>query len=206
MEIEIKLMLDVQGHARIRDVLPARLRTLRQRNHYFDDATRGLARAGWGLRLREETGPAGVRTQLTLKHSGESSADFSHRAEYEIEVAAEEFAHFLAEPAMILEAARALLPEPSTLPSVSVREIGCTENRRDVHPLPGAPGLLVELDHTTWPDHTESFELELELDSARQEADARRHLQALLSAADVEWRVGHESKLARLMRILDADS
>jgi uncharacterized protein YjbK len=206
MEIELKLLLDAQGHARIRDLLPVCLRTLRQRNRYFDDDRRSLARAGWGLRLREETGPTGMRIRLTLKHSSESRAEFSHREEYERDVAAAEFTRFLTAPREILEAARALLPTPSTMPSVLVREIGCTDNRRDVHALPGATGLLVELDHTIWPDQTESFELELELDAVEQEAVARRHLKALLARAEVEWRVGHESKLARLMRILDAAS
>jgi uncharacterized protein YjbK len=68
------------------------------------------------------------------------------------------------------------------------------------------PGLLIELDHTIWPDRTESFELELELEAAEQEAVARQQLKELLLRADVDWRVGRESKLARLMRILDSDS
>jgi inorganic triphosphatase YgiF len=206
MEIELKLLLDASGHARIRDALSACLRTLRQRNHYFDDAKRSLARAGWGLRLREETGPAGTSTQLTLKHSGDSTGEFAHRAEYEREVTAAEFARFLASPSELLLAARALLPEPDLVPTVGVHEIGCTDNRRDVYGLPGAPGLWIELDHTIWPDRTESFELELELEAVEQEVAARQRLKDLLLRAGVEWRVGQESKLARLMRILDPDS
>ena len=206
MEIELKLLLDAEGHARIRDALPDCLRSLRQRNHYFDDAGRSLARAGWGLRLREESGPDGTRTQLTLKHSGDSTGEFSHRAEYEREVPTAEFARFLASPSKILAAARALLPEPDTLPTVSVQEIGSADNHREVHALPGAPGLLIELDHTIWPDRSESFELELELDTAEQETVARQRLKEFLLRVGVEWRVGRESKLARLMRILDAES
>jgi len=206
MEIEIKLLLDAQGHARIRDALSDCLRTLQQRNHYFDDSRRSLARAGWGLRLREETGPAGTSTQLTLKHSGDSVGGFTHRAEYEREVSAEEFARFLASPSEILVAARALLSAPDAVPTFGIQEIGSTDNRRDVYALPGVPGLLIELDHTIWPDRTESFELELELEAAEQEVVARQQLKELLLRADVDWRVGHESKLARLMRILDSDA
>ena len=194
MEIELKLLLEAGEADRLRAHLGAPRMIEHQSNRYFDDDAHSLARAGWGLRVRESSGPGQpVHWTLTLKHAGEVSGEFSLRPEYEVALESGRV-----DPMAI---ARSLLTDPSVLPEVAVREVGRMENRREVHRLPGTD-LAVELDRTIWPDGSVSEELEVEIDDPHRSEEVRRVLLELLELLQIPWRVGQESKLARLMRML----
>lgn len=204
MEIEIKLLLSADDAARLRTHLGAPHQAVRQRNTYYDDEERNLGRAGWGLRLREESSVAGERAWLTLKHRGETFEGFAHRPEYDRELDPRECALLREDPPSLLRAARELVSDPEVLPESGLVELGEIVNHRERYPLPGAEELVLEHDHTLWPDGSETHELELEVLDGSEAGRARERLAALLDGLSIEWRVGRESKLARLVRMLDA--
>lgn len=194
MEVELKLLLEQGDADRLRARLGPPLRTEEQTNRYFDDDARTLGRAGWGLRLREASRDGGaVHWTLTLKHSGDESGEFSVRPEYETAL----------EPGEVdpIAVARGLLDDPGALPDVAVTEIGRMHNHRECYLLAGTD-FTVELDHTRWPDGSESDELELEIDDASRDAEASGILRAYFEELGIAWRVGRVSKLARLIRML----
>jgi len=197
MEVELKLLLEPDEADRLYAELGPPLRTELQTNRYFDDASRTLGRAGWGLRVRESlVAREPDRVTLTLKHSGEDVGDFIHRPEYECELP-----EASVEPAGLMEVARGLLPDPTLLPQVEVEEFGRMHNRREYLPLPGSE-LLLELDNTLWPDQSETIEVELEIDERADADEAQRRLRHLFLEFGIEWRVGRESKLERLTKML----
>ena len=194
MEVELKLLLEADEADRLRAHLGGPRAIENQSNRYFDDDARSLGRAGWGLRIRESSGAGHpVRRILTLKHAGDVSGEFSLRPEYEVALESGRV-----DPLAI---ARGLLADPSVLPGIAVREVGSMENRREVHRLPGTD-LAVELDRTTWPDGSVSEELEVEIDDPHRAEEVRRILLELFELLEIPWRVGRESKLERLMRML----
>lgn len=203
MEIEIKLLLEPEEAHRLRARLGPPGRVVHQRNLYFDDVARRLARAGWGLRLRRESSVDGTASWLTLKHRGERVDDFVQRPEYERQLGPGEFEQLRDDPRRLVREARALLEDPGVLPEVDVVQVGELINDRHLHALPGDAGLVAEFDHTRWPDGSETDELELEVDDPDRADAARERLSALFAETGVAWRPGGASKLARLLHMLD---
>ena len=198
MEVELKLLLEPEEVSRLRRVLGKPQKSIVQYNRYLDDPARTLARSGWGLRVRLELAPGGsTRVVLTLKHSGEQVGNFTVRPEYEIALRSAGI-----DPAEALERARALLPDGSLLPDLVPEEVARLENHREVHGLPLHEECAIEIDHTVWPDGSESDELELEITEGADRDAAERALRFLLESCGIPWRVGQESKLERLMRMI----
>ena len=198
MEVELKLLLESDEVAKLRRVLGEPQNSIVQYNRYFDDRDRTLARHGWGLRVRLEIANAGSsRVVLTLKHAGTEAGDFVVRPEYEASLATAGL-----EPFEALEVGRSLLPDPALLPRVDPVEVARLENHREVYGLPLHEECVIELDHTVWPDGSESDELELEIADGADRFAAERALRSLLESCRIPWRVGRESKLERLMRMI----
>lgn len=204
MEIELKLLLGPDDFERLRARLGPAREIVRQTNHYFDTEDRRLGRSGWGLRLRDEDAATGRRAWLTLKQGGQETDDFSVRPEYDRRLDPAELERLVGDRQALAAAARELAGEPVPLPeSGSLVELGRLVNHRHRHPMPGHEDRVVELDHTIWPDGTESHELELEVDALGQIESARAQLRRLFEELGIEWQPGHESKLARLVAMLD---
>jgi uncharacterized protein YjbK len=198
MEVELKLLLEPAEVSRLRRALGTPQKSIVQYNRYLDDEDRTLARNGWGLRIRLEIARGGAsRVVLTLKHSGEQLGDFTVRPEYETALNSAGI-----EPVEAVERARALLPDPGVLPQVEPVEVARLENHRDVYGLPLHEECAIEIDHTVWPDGTESDELELEVSEGVDRTAAERALRFLLESCRIPWRVGQESKLERLLGML----
>lgn len=198
MEVELKLLLEPDEVVRLRTVLGEPHNSIVQYNRYLDDRERTLARNGWGLRVRLELAPGGAsRVVLTLKHAGEEAGDFSVRPEYEAPLPSAGI-----DPNEALEHARSLLPDSDLLPRVDPVEVARLENHREVYGLPLHEECVLELDHTVWPDGSESDELELEISEGADRQAAERALRFLLESCRIPWRVGRESKLERLMRMI----
>jgi len=204
MEIELKLILEADEAQRLRAGLAAPLREVDQLNHYFDDRNRTLGRAGWGVRIREESGGSVRRALLTVKHSGTQQGAFIHRPEYETSLSLQHCAQWLQRPAAMLDAVVQLCPPLAEFGPLELEQIGSMQNRRTVFALPTAQQFSIELDRTTWPDASVGWEVELEIGEGQSAAEAEAALRALLSSLDIHWRCGEESKLARLMRMLGA--
>ncbi len=202
MEIELKLILEADEVQRLRAGLAAPLREVDQLNHYFDDRNRSLGRAGWGVRIREESGGDVRRALLTVKHSGVQKGEFIHRPENETSLSLQRCAEWLECPAAMFDAVVQLSPALGEFGALELEQVGSMQNRRAVFALPAAPQFSIELDRTTWPDASVGWEVELEITEDQSAAEAEAALRALLSSLDIHWRCGQESKLARLMRML----
>jgi len=187
----------------------------RQTNHFFETPGRGLARAGFALRLRLEQG----RARLTLKGAAAagSSDVLAVRAEVEIEVPPATAEAILAGRVSALEPLLELDGPPRDLLSGLDAALGgarpepvgsFTNERIRLGPVAleaaGPPlEVLFELDRTSLPGGRVDHEVEVEL---ADEADAERAHRActrLFESAGVRW-FPVPSKAARFFAALPA--
>lgn len=173
------------------DDLGRRSPARRQENYYFDTADLRLLKAGAMLRLRREE-----TLRLTFKQGGESQAmeGYFDAVEVECETAPEWLDQVLERPDRLLES-----PLP---PAKEVRErfgrppldlVGRLTNQR----VQVAARYLLEVDHLSYPDGSESFEVEIETPDPE---GARRWLEETLAARGIRAEPQRLTKLETLMR------
>lgn len=170
--------------------------TVRQFNYYFDTGDRALLRNRILLRIREDAGPSGRRWVLTLKCGRETAAGVFESEEIEEEI-----------PAGALEAARrdpwklgeiaprvaAALSERIGRPALGVA--GSLENERTRREV---GGWILEIDRTSFPDGSESYELEIETERPlAAKAWVEREIEAKGIRLAPERRTKYERLLAR---------
>jgi uncharacterized protein YjbK len=163
----------------------------RQSNHYFDTGDLFLVQHGAMLRLRRARGLV-----LTFKLGGETADARGYFDALEVNADL---------PPEVLEAALkrpALVAEHPSPPAVELRQRfgrldlvyhGCLENERvKLHHLP----YPVEVDRLTFPDGSESHELEIETGDPE---GARRWIEGELRARHIAFRPQHRTKLEQFL-------
>jgi uncharacterized protein YjbK len=213
VEREFKLELSgAAAAARLREALGAvPARTVEQTNHFFDTPARALRSGRLALRLRAEDG----RWLLTLKGPrSEGTGALAGRAEEEFALD-ERLARALLEGHACPLAAFEQGPLGScALVGAARARVGAerpgrlgafTNERTRLGPLGlGAlpPVLVLELDHTTFPDGV-AHELEAELPAGIAAEALEAELRALLARLELPWRPAG-NKAARFFRALDS--
>ena len=203
-EVELKLVLDEAGHARLGQALAAEHgpgTVLEQRNRFFDTADRRLRRAGLNLRLRREVLQEGSRERLvmTCKRAAAVAMGGIHRHdEWESEIDPELWHLPAAELPMRLP-----LPEPHVraLHGTAPELIGGFANRRVEWHLPAA---LACLDRTVFSGPAgERIDHELEIESADPDPSAWRRR---FTALGLVWCEQSATKFARFLECLGSGS
>ena len=191
------------------DALAARLgppqRVLHQTNISFDSPDGRWRRLNYSPRLRREN----EDLFLTLKGPGTRDAGLADQPEWEQRVTGsfeqlrqggpELRAAFRA----LIEAKGAVLPDalnPAELGTVK----GSLENTRQVFQAPNCPpSVHLELDHTRYPDRTESYIVEVEVPEGVSTDDVQQKVDALLEGLHVEWRPSPMGKRARFEQAMN---
>lgn len=182
-----------------------------QRNHFFDTRDGQLRDAGFALRLREESG----RFFLTAKGPASgSNGPLTTKAETEVELEADQAGRILGECVSPLEVlagchASALVDAVRrTLADRPLEHVGSFENERTrVGPVrmdtPDGPvDATFELDRTRLPGGRVDFEIEVEVEDARQARRLDLPLRELLGQLGIEWKPA-SSKAQRFFEELD---
>lgn len=193
MEIELKFQLASQSelNAFTRALGGSVGDSVAQVNHFFDTPTLALNRAKHTLRLREE---AEREPLLTAKGPERHSADglLSEKDEVEERIARSLADSLLRSEASALDALHAIAGVEHPL-CVELRRlrgdetlarVGFFTNTRTPVEAPltvlgRARTLLFELDHTTFPDGTASYEFEVELGEDWSEAERQGAIDAI---------------------------
>jgi uncharacterized protein YjbK len=190
MEQELKLRLPTRGdYERLQDLLGRPDRRLEQHNAYLDTAGAELRARRVMARLRDENGAL----LLTVKWKAGHADGYFQAEEEEVRLEAPSAAQAVetGEAARVL---RDLCPELQNLELAGLRVLGGIRNLRQSFRL---DGFELELDHSTYPDGAEDFELELETN--RPEA-AWKLLERLLRDSGARGEPQTQTKYERFLK------
>ncbi len=193
-ERELKLAISEDDARRLLDLWGPPVRTLLQRNDYFDSPDGRLRQARYGLRLRAE----GPRRTLTLKGPTRRDVDLAVRSEDEADISHAEADRILLE---------GLDPQTSSLPALRqlalrlgvsrVEVLGGIENERTVLVANlGGDRVEILLDRTRYPDGSIDLELEMECPVGGAWVP---ELRGRLDATGIPWRPRREGKFSRFL-------
>ena len=133
---------------------------VRQANHYFDTQDLALARAGVLLRIRETN-----RCVLTLKCGIQVEPGFFDSLEIESVVPREVLVTALESPPSLLGLDLPPIAELGRrFPALDLVVAGTLENERARRVV---EGIVLEIDRLSFPDGTQSYELEIETEDRR---------------------------------------
>jgi uncharacterized protein YjbK len=194
-EREIKLKIPTpELYKKLVADLPGPEGVVHQRNHYFDTGDGCLVRRGLMLRVRDEDGEIIVTLKGPAKRHGFASV----RTEVEEGLQRDLWEQILHGQGALehLDAAPLRMLEP-ILGGRTLKLLGWIDNERRIHRLSSGPlDLTVELDRTRFPDGSEEYELEVEVDRHRQEA-AETYLRDILSELGLSWELQSKGKYQR---------
>lgn len=200
-ERELKLALTAEEADRLEAAYGPPQRILHQQNTYLDARDGRLRRERIGLRLRREREGEAERYLLTLKGPTQWSAGLAVRREDEVALtiaaAAVIFRDGLDPHAAPLAALRALAADLSL---GHMEPLGTMNNERTILPLPGQPGILLELDRSHYPDGSTACEVEVERPPGA--ADPAPAVRAALSTGGIAWRPQTQGKFSRFLETL----
>ncbi len=199
----------------LRPLSAGKVSILRQDNSYFDTPTLRFKRNGISLRLRKEKHQYFMCSKQSLADKSVSS-NLSVRLEYEAPVS-EDIAKLLKEE--LLSPVEAFFHLPTTCPSeiktknslynkmnesanTGLQIIGSFKNMRTVLPVYiDNTSIMIEFDHSTYPNNVEIFEVEVEFASEKEVLRLRPTLEGLFRQAHIKT-YRSSSKSSRLYRIL----
>ncbi len=199
----------------LRPLSAGKVSILRQDNSYFDTPTLRFKRNGISLRLRKENHQYFMCSKQSLADKSVSS-NLSVRLEYEAPVS-EDIAKLLKEE--LLSPVEAFFHLPTTCPSeiktknslynkmnesanTGLQIIGSFKNMRTVLPVYiDNTSIMIEFDHSTYPNNVEIFEVEVEFASEKEVLRLRPTLEGLFRQAHIKT-YRSSSKSSRLYRIL----
>jgi uncharacterized protein YjbK len=188
---------------------------LRQENFYFDSSSLSLKRNGMSLRLRRQNNEyiIGAKQSLSQKKSRKY---LSMRLEYEgpiSNIVAKLIHDGYLSPADAFSSLPSVTPEDTATKRAlqkimkktargGLQLIGSFLNERVALPIELlGQGMIIELDHATYPKAIEIFEVEVELASVKQIAIIRPLIENLFHKAQVKT-YRSISKSSQLYRIL----
>lgn len=208
VETELKLLVDDRAALEsVLALLGPEIAPRIQDNLYFDTVDGSWGRLGYAVRLRAE----GDRRRLTVKTRGEAAGAFVARGEWETDVDGATAERLRDGGSVLRDAVVRLLADhgadlPDDLRATDLVPRGSMHNVRRRATLPGAEGLVVELDETTYPNGDVRHEVELEVPDVGVTPAAARALREVFDRAGVAWRPSQVTKRERLERVLRGES